>query len=69
MSRAGVDRHGAAPAAVAAEGFTRHPGREEFNRRYGSMTDERFLGRQDAVRHRLLTLPGYQPRSARKDGK
>lgn len=44
-------------------------GREEFNRRYGSMTDERFLGRQDAVRHRLLTLPGYQPRSARKDGK
>lgn len=36
--------------------------REEFNRQYGSTTDERFLEKQDALRTRLLTLPGYQPR-------
>lgn len=40
--------------------------REEFNRRFGSMSDERFLEPQDALRHRLLSLPGYQPRSPEK---
>ncbi|MGH7168977.1 MAG: hypothetical protein ACRELG_01695, partial [Gemmataceae bacterium] len=42
--------------------------REEFARKYGSTTDERFLDRQDALRKRLLALPGYQPRPSRKEG-
>lgn len=42
--------------------------REEFNRQYGSTTDERFLDEQDALRKRLLALPGYQPRPPRKEG-
>jgi hypothetical protein len=41
--------------------------REEFARKYGSTTDERFLDRQDALRKRLLALPGYQPRPSRKE--
>ena len=40
--------------------------REEFARKYGSTTDERFLEQQDALRKRLLALPGYQPRPAQK---
>jgi hypothetical protein len=42
--------------------------REEFSRQYGSMTDERFLDQQDALRKRLLALPGYKPRRPRKEG-
>ena len=37
--------------------------REEFAREYGSTSDERFLGKQDDLRKRLLALPGYQPRA------
>jgi hypothetical protein len=36
--------------------------RDEFNRQYGSTSDERFLEKQDELRKRLLALPGYQPR-------
>ncbi len=43
--------------------------RDEFTRRFGSMTDERFLEPQDALRQRLLSLPGYRPRSSRKEGR
>ncbi len=39
--------------------------RAEFGRQYGSTTDERFLDEQDALRKRLLELPGYQPRPPR----
>jgi hypothetical protein len=42
--------------------------RDEFTRRFGSMMDERFLKPQDGLRLHLLALPGYQPRSARKEG-
>lgn len=40
--------------------------RDEFSRQYGSMMDERFLKQQDALRKRLLALPGYKSRSGRK---
>jgi hypothetical protein len=36
--------------------------RAEFARRYGSLSDAHFLRQQDALRKRLLVLPGYQPR-------
>jgi hypothetical protein len=39
---------------------------EEFLREYGSIADERFLRQEDALRKRLLALPGYQLRSTRK---
>lgn len=42
--------------------------RDQFSREFGSTTDERFIEKQDALRKRLLTLPGYQPRPPQKDG-
>ncbi len=51
------------------KGFPSPLDRGEFSRRFGSMTDERFLKKQDILRNRLLELPGYQPRAARKEGK
>jgi hypothetical protein len=43
--------------------------REEFSRQYGTTSDERFVKKQDALRKQLLSLPGYQPRPQRKEGK
>jgi len=40
--------------------------REEFAHEYGSVSDERFLREEDALRKRLLALRGYQPRAAEK---
>ncbi|HTU20038.1 MAG TPA: hypothetical protein VMG10_18380 [Gemmataceae bacterium] len=50
-----------APAKTPA-GLTR----DEFLREYGSIADQRFLREEDALRKRLLALPGYQLRSASK---
>lgn len=43
--------------------------RDEFNRAYGSTSDERFIQKQDTLRKRILALPGYQPRPPQKEGK
>jgi hypothetical protein len=43
--------------------------REEFAREYGSTSDERFLGKQDDLRKRLLALPGYQPLTDGRKGR
>jgi hypothetical protein len=43
--------------------------REEFSRQFGSTEDQRFLDRQNALRKRLLALPGYQPHPPRKKGR
>jgi hypothetical protein len=53
---------------LPAKGLPAPLDRDEFSRQFGSMTDERFLNKQDVLRKRLLTLPGYQPRQPRKEG-
>ena len=47
---------------LSPKGLPESLDREEFSRQFGSTTDERFLEKQDALRKRLLALPGYQPR-------
>jgi hypothetical protein len=37
----------------------------EFIKRYGGTDDERFLQAQEALRKRVLALPGYQPSSSK----
>jgi hypothetical protein len=54
---------------LSPKGFPAPLDRDQFSRQYGSMTDQRFLKKQDILRNRLLALPGYQPRSARKEGR
>lgn len=52
---------------LSPKGLPENMDRDEFTRRYGSTSDERFLEKQDALRKRLLALPGYQPRSGREE--
>ncbi len=47
---------------LPTKGLPESVDRDQFARQYGSTTDERFLEKQDALRKRLLTLPGYQSR-------
>ncbi|HTU92778.1 MAG TPA: hypothetical protein VMF69_22040 [Gemmataceae bacterium] len=51
---------------LSAKGLPDSLNHDEFGRQFGATTDERFLEKQDALRKRLLTLPGYQPRPPRK---
>lgn len=54
---------------LPAKGLPNPLDRDEFGRQYGSTSDERFIEKQDALRKHLLTLPGYQPRPQKKEGK
>ena len=47
---------------LAPTGLSDALSRNEFARKYGSLSDDRFLSKQDALRKLLLDLPGYQPR-------
>jgi hypothetical protein len=41
-------------------GLEEELGRDEFNRRYGNFTDERFRQRESEVRRRIAELPAYK---------
>jgi hypothetical protein len=51
----------ALPPAGLVEGLTE----AEFVKRYGGTDDERFLKAQEALRRRVLALPGYKPSAAK----
>jgi hypothetical protein len=51
---------------LSPKGFPAPLDRDQFSRQYGSMTDQRFVKKQDILRNRLLALPGYQPRTPRR---
>ncbi len=51
--------------ALPPRGLVEGLSEAEFIKRYGATDDERFLKEQEALRRRVLALPGYQPSAAR----
>jgi hypothetical protein len=51
--------------ALPPAGLVEDLGQEEFIKRYGGTDDERFLKEQEALRRRVLALPGYRHSAAK----